>query len=107
MPKLITVFWRDIPAQVIAKERRQTEKVQLSERFADAIDRAAMRAGKGSTDAYLEEWKRVSENCGDDLRAEAEAAAEKLEAAYDKERLLALVRNLGNDPEASDTSELS
>lgn len=107
MPKLITVFWRDIPAQVIAKERRQSEKVQLSERFADAIDRAAMRAGKGSTDAYLEEWKRVSENCGDDLRAEAQAAAEKLEAAYDKERLLALVRNLGNEQEATETPEVS
>ena len=99
MAKLITVYWRDIPAQVIAKERRDTAKVQLSERFADAIDRAAMRAGKGSTDAYLEEWKRVSSECGNELQAEAEAAAEKLEAAYDKERLMALIKNQGNEPE--------
>lgn len=100
MAKLITVFWRDIPAQVMAKERRETAKVQLSERFADAIDRAAMRAGKGSTDAYLEEWKKVAVPCGDDLQAEADAAAAKIEADYDKERLMTLIRNLGNEAEA-------
>lgn len=99
MPQLITVYWRDIPAQVIAKERRQTEKVQLSDRFAEAIDAAAMRGGKGGTDAYLEEWKRVAAPCGDDLKAEAEAAAKKLESEYDRERLIALVKNEGNSPE--------
>ena len=99
MPQLITVYWRDIPAQVIAKERRQTEKVQLSDRFAEAIDAAAMRGGKGDTDAYLEEWKRVSQPCGDDLKAEAQAAAEKLESEYDRQRLIALVKNEGNNPE--------
>jgi len=98
MAKLITVYWRDIPAQVMAKERRTSAKVELSERFADAIDRAAMRAGKGSTDAYLEEWRRVSEPCGDDLQSEADTAAARIEAAYDKERLIALVKNEGNDP---------
>ncbi len=97
MGKLITVYWRDIPAQVIAKARRQTAKVPLSARFADAIDRAAMRAGKGSSDAYLEEWRREAISCGDDLKAEAEAAAEKIEKAYDKTRLLTLIRNHGNE----------
>ena len=99
MAQLITVYWRDIPAQVMAKEKRKTAKVQLTERFADAIDRAAMRAGKGSTDAYLEEWKKVSTPCGDDLEAEAQAAAKRLEEAYDKDRLMVLIRNLGNEPE--------
>ena len=97
MATLITVYWRDIPAQVIAKERRQTAKVQLSERFADAIDRAAMRGGKGDTDAYLEEWKRVQTPCGDNLQEEAEMAAAKLEQEYDKDRLMALIRNEGNE----------
>jgi len=99
MANLITVYWRDIPAQVIAKQRRESEKVQLTERFAQAIDAAAMRGGKGGADAYLEEWKRVSENCSDDLKAEAEAAAARIEAAYDKERLVELVRNLGFESE--------
>lgn len=99
MPDLITVYWRDIPAQVIAKQRRNTAKVELDGRFADAIDRAAMRAGAGSTDAYLEEWRRVSVRCGDDLQAAADAAAAELEAAYDKERLIALIKNDGREPD--------
>lgn len=103
MAKLITVYWRDIPVQVMAKERRQSEKIELNERFADAIDRAAMRAGLIGSDAYLEEWRRVSVNCGGDLRTEAQAAAARLEAAYDKDRLKALIhshgRNQGNEPE--------
>lgn len=100
MAKLITVSWRDIPAQVIAKERRDSVKVKLSERFAEAIDRAAMRAGKGTSDAYLADWRRHSVTCGNDLRAEAEAAAARYEQEYDKERLLALIRNKGDEPEA-------
>ena len=47
MPKLTTLYWRDIPAQVIAKERREKAKLVLSERFALAIDKAAMRAQNG------------------------------------------------------------
>ena len=104
MGKLITVFWRDIPAQVMAKERRQTEKVQLSKRFEEAIDMAAMRAGLVGTDAYLEEWKRSSENCGDDLKAEAESAAARIEAEYDKDRLVELVKNSGIDPQNTSQS---
>ncbi|MBX2868333.1 MAG: virulence factor [Acidiferrobacterales bacterium] len=97
MANLITVYWRDIPAQVMAKERRTTAKVELSPRFADAIDRAAMRGGAAGTDAYLEEWRRETTACGADLQAEADAAAAKLEEAYDKERLLALIKNEGRD----------
>lgn len=99
MPKLITVLWRDIPAQVIAKERRESVKVKLSERFAEAIDRAAMRAGKGSSDAYLADWKRISTPCGSDLQAAAEAAAAEYEKEYDHARLLALIRNKGDAPQ--------
>ncbi len=101
MAKLITVYWRDIPAQVIARQRRQSHKIELSRRFADAIDRAAMRAGLMGSDAYLEQWKRVSENCGDDLPAEVQAAAAKIEAAYDQSRLMALIRTHGSEAESA------
>ncbi|HXH03129.1 MAG TPA: virulence factor [Candidatus Competibacteraceae bacterium] len=97
--KLITVYWRDIPAQVIVKKGRDSAKVQLSDRFQVAIDRAAMRAGKGSSDAYLEDWKRLSRDCGDDLEAEAAAEAARLEAAYDDARLERIVRGKGLDPD--------
>jgi len=95
MAKLTTVFWRDIPAQVIAKERRDTAKVVLSERFAEAIDKAAMRARMAGTDAYLEQWRREDENCGADLEAAAAAAAERLEQDFDDARLDKLVANGG------------
>ena len=41
MPKLITIYWRDIPAQVIGQQGRQRIKQELDRRFAVAIDRAA------------------------------------------------------------------
>ena len=46
MAKLIVISWRDVPAQVLVKSGRETAKVQLSHRFQEAVDRAAMRAGK-------------------------------------------------------------
>ena len=46
MTKLITIYWRDIPSQVIAKQGRKSVKIQLSNRFQICIDKAAMRAGR-------------------------------------------------------------
>jgi hypothetical protein len=81
MPDLTILFWRDIPAQVIVRAGRKSAKRQLSERFEQAIDRAAMHAGLTGTDGYLEQWRRSApEPCGEDLEAEAQAAAERLEA---------------------------
>jgi hypothetical protein len=95
--KLITISWRDIPAQVLAKQGRETAKIQLSERFQVAIDRAAMRAGKGSSNEYIAEWQRDSRPCGDDLKAEAEAAAIALEQRYSDADLERLIRAKGVD----------
>lgn len=95
MPKLTTVYWRDIPAQVIAKERRENAKKVLTERFAEAIDKAAMRANMAGTDAYLEQWRQEAVKCGKDLQAAVDEAASRLEAAYDDARLDELVRSGG------------
>ena len=97
MPKLTTVYWRDIPAQVIAKERRESAKIVLTERFAEAIDRAAMRAKMAGTDAYLEQWRREVADCGADLQAAVDTAAAQLEKDFDDARLETLVRNGGLD----------
>ena len=76
MAELVIVCWRDIPAQIIVKIGRKAAKRQLADRFQEAIDRAAMRAGLRDTDGYLGEWRRVAAgNCGDDLEAEADGAA--------------------------------
>jgi hypothetical protein len=98
MASLIIISWRDIPAQVIVKRGRETAKVQLSHRFQEAVDRAAMRAGKGSSEAYLADWARSAPRpCGDDLNAEAAAEAARLEAKYTDDELEKLVRAKGVD----------
>jgi len=92
MAKMITVYWRDIPAQVIVKKGRESAKVMLSQRFQEAIDRAAMRAGKGSSDKYLEDWRRVPENCSGPMEDEAKAQVERLETAFNDELLERMVK---------------
>ncbi len=99
MSDVYVVYWRDIPAQVIARAGRKRAGVELNARFAEAIDAAAMRAGLGDSDAYLEHWRRSERvPCGDDLEAAARAEAERLEADYSDDRIRALVRNLGCGP---------
>jgi len=98
MAKLTVVYWRDIPAQVIVKAGRSNAKQQLSERFEKAIDRAAMRAKLSGSDDYLEHWRRgAPSDCGDDLEAEASAAAARLETDYDQARLAQLVAAGGQE----------
>ncbi len=96
MASLSIISWRDIPSQVIVKRGRETAKVQLSARFQEAVDRAAMRAGRGSSDAYIADWKRSEPRpCGEDLQAEAAAEAARIEARFTDEALEALIRARG------------
>ncbi len=95
---MIVISWRDLPAQVLVKSGRETAKVQLSHRFQEAVDRAAMRAGKASSDAYLSDWKRSDpRRCGDNLEAEAQAESERIEARYSDADLLRIIRAHGVD----------
>jgi Virulence factor len=102
---LIVISWRDIPAQVIAKRGRESVKLQLGARFQEAVDRAAMRAGKGSSDAYLADWRRTPRDCGNDLNAEASAEAARLEALYSDEDLERVIRAKGIDERIATSSE--
>lgn len=97
MVKKTLIYWRDIPSQVIVQRGRTREKVLLSARFQKAIDRAAMRAGKGSSDAYLSEWVRKASavETDADLGALAAEEASRLEAEISDELLLQLIRNHG------------
>jgi hypothetical protein len=96
MASLIIISWRDIPSQVVVKRGRETSKIRLSARFQEAVDRAAMRAGKGGSDAYIAEWTRSAPvPCGEDLQAEAAAAAAAIEARYSDADLDRLIRAKG------------
>ncbi|MCS5614320.1 MAG: virulence factor, partial [Candidatus Marinimicrobia bacterium] len=51
---LTVIKWRDIPTQVmIKKSRREVEKIQLDNRFMEAVDLAASVADATDADAYL------------------------------------------------------
>ena len=98
MPDVTIVYWRDIPAQVIVGKGRRGAKRQLTERFEQAIDAAAMRIGARDTDAYLAEWRKAAPVAIEgDPEEIADAEATRLETEYDKDRLIALVRNEGRD----------
>ena len=98
MANLTVLYWRDIPSQVIVKQGRTSAKRELSKRFIEAIDAAAMRGGASAADDYLADWRRAEPvPCGDDLEAEASAAAARLEAEYNRGRLVALVKNDGRE----------
>lgn len=96
MPEVTIVYWRDIPAQVIVGKGRRGAKVQLTERFEQAIDRAAMKVGASDTDAYLAEWRKAASVTIDgDATEIAAAEAARLETEYDAARLKALIDNDG------------
>ncbi|MEM0946253.1 MAG: virulence factor [Pseudomonadota bacterium] len=96
MSDITIVYWRDIPAQVIVGKGRRGAKVQLPERFEQAIDRAAMKVGAAETDAYLAEWRKVAAGTAEgDLQEAAQAEAARIEAEYDGDRIKALIANDG------------
>ncbi len=95
MAQLVTIYWRDIPMQVIAREGRKSAKRVLDKRFQFAVDKAAMNAGKKSYGDYIEEMRRAQRECGPDLEAEADAELARIEAAYSKEVLHGLIASGG------------
>ena len=96
MGKLTIIYWRDIPAQVVGQQGRTRRKKLLDNRFAVAIDRAAMRAGKGSSHAYLEEWRRESWPFEGDPETAVDTEVARLEAQFPDDLLEATVKAGGN-----------
>ena len=92
MARLICIYWRDIPAQVVGRAGRKNVKQVLAPRFAEAIDRAAMRAGRGSSDAYLADWRRESEEVSGNLEQRVRERVDLLESRFDEEFLESVVK---------------
>ncbi|WP_226621730.1 virulence factor [Alloyangia pacifica] len=101
MSQITILYWRDIPAQVIAGSGRRAAKAVLPARFEAAIDRAAMRSGARESDAYLAAWRRApapdrqGEAAQGAAQQIAEALAARLDEEYGPERLAALVNQDG------------
>lgn len=97
---LTVIKWRDIPTQVmIKKSRREVEKIQLNNRFMEAVDSAASVADATDTDAYLNDWKNeVIEIPDGDLKGPVANKAAELESAFTQEILMNYVNNGGYKP---------
>ena len=92
---LTVIWWRDIPAQVVAKDARRSSKIVLHPRFQVAIDQAATGPACASTTPTSGSGARRTSRCGDDLEAVVEAEAERLEADYTKHHLAELIQSGG------------
>ena len=100
MSQILIIYWRDIPAQIVAETGRGRNRTQakreLHRRFALAIDEAAMRAGADKSDDYLEDWRRGTPiSCSDELENEAEKLANQIENEFGSEKLRDLIANGG------------
>ena len=97
---LTVIKWRDIPTQVmIKKSRREVEKIQLNNRFMEAVDSAASVADATDADAYLTDWKNeVIEIPDGDLKGPVANKAAELESAFTQEILMDYVNNGGYKP---------
>lgn len=84
MAKVSILSWAEIPSVVEARDGEGRHKVELSARFQELIDLAAMRRGLAGTDAYLEAWQRgrPSEHPGS-ARQAADAVAADLERRFE------------------------
>lgn len=84
MAKWTLLCWQEIPSVVEATDGEGTHKIQLSDRFQELIDMAAMRRKLAGTDAYLMEWSKqpAQERDGSAL-AVAEAVAADLESRFE------------------------
>ena len=122
MATITIVYWRDIPAQVIAKPERKSRrrsapgsgpspvKKELSLRFQEAIDRAAMRAGCSDSDKYLEEWRRETRECTPEENENLELTVKQIVESIDNEfsdELLKSLATAGGVKPQDDAKELT
>lgn len=81
-------YWREIPSMVAARSGGEVAKVQLPQRFQEAIDEAAMRLGESGSEAYLAGWIRSDwQVVSDNPTAASQQASEQLDTQWPQERL--------------------
>ena len=100
MAKITIVYWRDIPAQIIAEQgrgrNRKQFKIELGKKFIVSIDSAAMKSGAEGSDDYLSDWRRSDpEEISVNLELEANKLKKKIEEKYSNSKLKELISNGG------------
>jgi hypothetical protein len=76
---------------VAATDGSRTVRAELSGRFVQAIDAAAMKAGLVGMDEYLDEWRRETRPCDGDLDRVVTDETARLEAEFTDDVLRRLV----------------
>jgi hypothetical protein len=84
---LVTIYWRDIPAQVNGQSGRERHQVVLPGKFQRAIDRAKRKANIYTADEDIAQWHRVTEAVDGDIVEAAETRAAQLDEQYTREHL--------------------
>lgn len=93
MPAELTLIrWRDIPMQIVVRSGDESARRLLPDRFQEAVDAAAMVAGMIGSDDYTEQMAMDRRACGDDLEAEAQAEADRLEAEWTDDVIRVAIR---------------
>ena len=100
MAKITIVYWRDIPAQIIAEQgrgrNRKQYKIELGKKFIVSIDSAAMKSGAEGSDDYLSDWRRSDpEEISDNLELEVNKLKKEIEEKYSNSKLKELISNGG------------
>ena len=100
MAKITIVYWRDIPAQIIAEQgrgrNRKQFKIELGKKFIVSIDSAAMKSGAEGSDDYLSDWRRSDpEEISDNLQLEVNKLKKEIEEKYSNSKLKELISNGG------------
>jgi hypothetical protein len=100
---VVTISWRDIPAQVNGQSGRERHQVVLPAKFQRAIDRAKRKANIYTADEDIAQWSRHSVPCDGDAAEAAEAEARRIEAAFSREFLGKLAYAGGFEADIDDT----
>lgn len=86
-PSVVTIYWRDIPAQVNGQSGRDRHQVVLSAKFQRAIDRAKRKADIYTAEEDIAQWHRTTSACDGDHQVAADAEAARIENEYTREHL--------------------
>lgn len=84
---VVTILWRDIPAQVNSQTGRERHQVVLSAKFQRAIDRAKRKAHIYTADEDVAQWRRISIDLDGDPKEAAQREADRIESEYTRHRL--------------------
>lgn len=102
--QIVTIYWRDIPAQVNGQSGRDRHQVALSGKFQRAIDRAKRKAKIYTAEEDIAQWRRESTPCDGDIAAAAEAEASRLETTSTREFLGRLAYAGGFEADIDETA---